>query len=181
MNILHKLEDIEDRKIFFFDLDGTLINTSTGKTFPEDVTDFRINKKVLDVLRRINSMEYLFIVSNQAGIPQHQTKEDFEAKFSGILEFIKTYINVGRSSSKKVKVGGYYCTAKGFNSKNRKPNTGMLERCVKGLDYPKESMVMCGDATGIHNETRDDFSDSDFRTARNFKIDYIDIDDIVSM
>lgn len=57
----------------------------------------------------------------------------------------------------------------------------MLERCVKGLDYPKESMVMCGDATGIHNETRDDFSDSDFRTARNFKIDYIDIDDIVSM
>ena len=66
MNILHKFEDIEDRKIFFFDLDGTLINTSTGKTFPEDVTDFRINKKVLDVLRRINSMEYLFIVSNQA-------------------------------------------------------------------------------------------------------------------
>lgn len=64
MNILHKFEDIEDRKIFFFDLDGTLINTSTGKTFPEDVTDFRINKKVLDVLRRINSMEYLFIVSN---------------------------------------------------------------------------------------------------------------------
>ena len=57
----------------------------------------------------------------------------------------------------------------------------MLERCVKGLDYPKESMVMCGDATGIHNENRDDFSDSDFRTARNFKIDYIDIDDIVSM
>ena len=181
MNILHKFEDIEDRKIFFFDLDGTLINTSTGKTFPEDVTDFRINKKVLDVLRRINSMEYLFIVSNQAGIPQHQTKKDFEAKFSGILEFIKTYINVGRSSSKKDKIGGYYCTAKGFNSKNRKPNTGMLERCVKGLDYPKKRKEMCGDATGIHNETRDDFSDSDLRTARNFKIDYIDIDDIVSI
>ena len=32
MNILHKFEDIEDRKIFFFDLDGTLINTSTGST-----------------------------------------------------------------------------------------------------------------------------------------------------
>lgn len=178
MNIVHKLEEIKEKKVIFFDLDSTLIKTSSGKTFPEDVTDFRINKKALDNIKKLTNIKYIFIVSNQAGIPQYQSKEDFESKFLSILEFIKHYINTAKKSkNEKIKIDGLYCAAKGFNSKNRKPNTGMLERCVKGLSFTKEEMIMCGDASGIHNEKRDDFSDSDLRTARNFKIDYIDIED----
>ena len=34
--------DFETKKVLFIDFDGTLINTILGKTFPEDITDFRV-------------------------------------------------------------------------------------------------------------------------------------------
>lgn len=37
-----------DKTVLFIDLDGTLIKTASGKTFPEDCTDFIIRKEVLD-------------------------------------------------------------------------------------------------------------------------------------
>lgn len=40
------------KKYIFIDLDGTLINTVSGKTFAEDVTDFRIRKMFLTNLRK---------------------------------------------------------------------------------------------------------------------------------
>lgn len=174
MKILHKASEIETKRIIFFDLDGTLINTSSGKTFPEDLTDFRIKKNVLDNILKMKKVEYIFIASNQAGIGTFISREQFELKFKTIMNFIKNYIYLTRSN---IVIDGLYCGAKGSNSKNRKPNTGMLERSMKGIDIPKEDILMIGDASGIHNETRDDFSDSDLRTARNFEIDYMDIQD----
>ena len=40
--------DFETKKVLFIDLDGTLIKTISGKTFPEDITDFRVQLPVLD-------------------------------------------------------------------------------------------------------------------------------------
>ena len=40
--------DFENKKVLFIDLDGTLIKTISGKTFPEDITDFRVQLPVLD-------------------------------------------------------------------------------------------------------------------------------------
>ena len=34
--------DFETKEVLFIDLDGTLIKTISGKTFPENITDFRI-------------------------------------------------------------------------------------------------------------------------------------------
>lgn len=182
MNLIHTYNDIKNKKVIFFDLDGTLINTVSGKTFPEDVTDFRINKTILDNIKDLPKLKFVFVVSNQAGIPQYQSRKDFEVKFNCILDFIKGYIN-NKEIGKEVFVKGLYCTAKGFNSKNRKPNTGMLERCLKDWkNLQKEEMMMVGDASGIHNDKgRDDFSDSDLRCARNFNIDYMDVDDLKNL
>lgn len=37
-----------DKRVLFIDLDGTLIKTASGNTFPKDCTDFIIRKEVLD-------------------------------------------------------------------------------------------------------------------------------------
>lgn len=34
-----------DKTVLFIDLDGTLIKTASGNTFPKDCTDFIIRKK----------------------------------------------------------------------------------------------------------------------------------------
>lgn len=178
MNFLHNRSEIKNKTIFFFDLDQTIIETVSGKTFPIDVTDFRIRKDFLSALDKLTEIKYFFIVSNQAGLGRFGTsKEEFDAKFASILEFIRVYIN--RNRKNKIVCKGLYCAAQGANAKNRKPNTGMLERCLKHLTYDKSKIVMIGDASGIHTETRDDFSDSDLRTAKNFDIDYMDIEDFV--
>ena len=39
----------ENKKVLFIDLDNTLIKTISGKTFPEDITDFRIQLPVLGI------------------------------------------------------------------------------------------------------------------------------------
>ena len=40
--------NFETKKVLFIDLDDTLIKTISGKTFPENITDFRIQLSVLD-------------------------------------------------------------------------------------------------------------------------------------
>lgn len=49
-------------------MDSTLIKTISGKTFPEDITDFRIQLPVLNkVVEKFPNLEYFFIVTNQGG------------------------------------------------------------------------------------------------------------------
>ena len=59
--------DITNKNVLFFDLDGTLINTINGKTFPAGVWDMEIDLRVLSKLDKLKP-EYIFIVSNQGGI-----------------------------------------------------------------------------------------------------------------
>lgn len=65
--------DLENKKILFIDLDGTLIEVVKGKEnspFPEDVTDFRIRKQVLDqIISKLPHLSHIEIVTNQAGVP----------------------------------------------------------------------------------------------------------------
>ena len=58
-------------KFLFTDLDGTLINTISGETFPKDATDFQLRKEVLDKIKSMPGLLGIFIVTNQGGIPQY--------------------------------------------------------------------------------------------------------------
>ena len=58
-------------KFLFTDLDGTLIKTISGKTFPKDATDFQLRKEVLDKIKLMPGLLGIFIVTNQGGIPQY--------------------------------------------------------------------------------------------------------------
>lgn len=84
--------ELTGKRILFADLDGTLIQTASGKTFAEDVTDFRIRKDVLDKIKCMDELSFLVIVTNQGGIPQYVSKKDFEAKLWGISQFIQAYL-----------------------------------------------------------------------------------------
>ena len=65
-----------DKTVLFIDLDGTLIKTASGRTFPEDCTDFVIRKEVLDkIARRMPNLFWVGIVTNQGGIPQFVSKK----------------------------------------------------------------------------------------------------------
>lgn len=57
----------------------------------------------------------------------------------------------------------------------------MLETLIEGFvgddfDYIKQNSLMIGDASGKEGQ----FSDSDKKTAENFGIDYMDVEDFVN-
>lgn len=163
-------------KYLFCDLDGTLIKTASGKTFAEDATDFRIRKDVLDKIKELhheNDLELIAIVTNQGGIPQYISERDFAAKLKAIETFIENITST--------LVMSYYCASLEPSDENRKPNVGMLVKAARdctiilGSEFDKEKALMIGDASGKPGQ----FSDSDKKTAENFGIDYMDVEDFI--
>lgn len=176
---------MKDYKILFADLDGTLITTASGKTFAEDCADFRIRKDVLDKIRWMPDLEYVFVVTNQGGIPQYISKVEFEAKFDTILYFMNRYLSYditlnGIHSNPKM-IAGTYCASLDKDSLLRKPHTGMLQKLLKdevlcqNVSIEKSQMLMIGDASGKEGQ----FSDSDRKCAENYGIDYMDVEDFL--
>ena len=160
------------KKVIFADLDGTLIETASGETFPKGIWDMKIRYDVLEAIKRCN-VEYLAVVSNQAGIVAgYVIKRNFDMKAGYLRAAFQEYLGIN--------VDFIYCDSDDKNNENRKPNVGMLESCLKSLIaakkfYTKEEMLMIGDASGKPGQ----FSDSDFKTAENFGIDYLDVEEFV--
>lgn len=164
-------------KFLFCDLDGTLINIVSGKTFAEDVTDFRIRKNVLDKIKglnEINKLAFVAIVTNQGGIPQYVSENDFYAKMIAIKTFVCQYTKVPLAVAN-------YCTSLDADNRYRKPNTGMLSRVVRSYEktfagkFNPYNALMIGDASGKPGQ----WSDTDKKTAENFDIEYMDVEDFI--
>ena len=172
-----------DKSVLFIDLDGTLIKTASGSTFPKDCTDFIIRKEVLDkIAEKLPNLFWVGIVTNQGGIPQFISKRDFETKFECIIQFVGSYLGnrIPKLSSIKtsVIVSGLYCASTDKDNKDRKPNIGMLEHLQEYFgENDKSQMIMIGDFSGKPG----DFSDSDKKCAENFGIDYIDVEDLLKL
>ena len=154
-------------KIIFCDLDGTLIDTISGETFPKGIWDMRIKFDVLDKIKELKP-KFLFIISNQGGIEKGFVNEyHFCTKLGFIVHSIEEYCNI--------LVDYYYCSSNDKDDENRKPNYGMLKDALTEYDIncSKSKILMIGDASGKSGQ----FSDSDKKTAENFGIDYLDVED----
>ena len=177
------------KKIIFIDLDGTLIDTHSGETFPRGVWDMSIKWDMWKALKSFvkdNKTEFVCIVTNQGGIESgYVDEENWFDKFRYVQSALQEYLNQGNDLD--VEVYGEYCISNDKDCDNRKPNSGMLRHFLSTIDgwddyndinyVSKSEMIMIGDASGKPN----DFSDSDKKTADNFEIDYLDVNEMVRM
>lgn len=165
---------MKNYKVIFADLDGTLINTLSEFTFPRGIWDMRFNFPLLDKLKELKP-ELIAIVTNQGGIEQGFVNErDFvKGKMAFVTRSVQEYTGCTCVFQ--------YCRTNDKNSIYRKPNKGMLDQVLYkdlgqlGMWADKDEMLMIGDASGKPGQ----FSDSDRKTAENFGIDYMDVEDFI--
>ena len=136
----------------------------------------RIRFEVLDKIKEINP-KCLLIVTNQGGIETgYVNRRNFEFKMEYLCRSIKEYAEIPVEYS--------YCEKNDPTNKYRKPNTGMLDSLMykminRGIienEIETDTMLMIGDASGNEGQ----FSDSDKKTADNYPIDYIGIEDFIN-
>ena len=165
--------NLKNKNILFCDLDGTLIETISGEIFPKGIWDMKFRFDVLNAIKKLKP-KYVLIVSNQGGIESgFVDAQKFETKLSYIITVISEYC--------ECECYAMYCDTNDKSDPYRKPNTKMLEILLEDyvgddVDYIKQKSLMIGDASGKECQ----FSDSDKKTAENFGIDYIDVDDFVN-
>lgn len=178
-----------DKNFIFIDFDGTLVKTVSGYSFQTGIIDCQPIWSVWNSLKTWsqekkakNKEAYVMIVSNQGGIETKRGSSEFylKAKFEYIKMALQEYLDKDMNN---VKVNYIYCPSNDPKNPNRKPNPGMFSRSLVrfGIDptnINKNECVMIGDASGIDNGTRKDFSNSDLMAARNYGIDYIDVADV---
>ena len=164
---------MKEYDVIISDLDGTLIKTISGETFPKGIWDMQIRFDVLDAIKKLNP-QYILIASNQGGIESgFVDAHNFRIKSEYIARAIREYCGC--------ECYAMYCKTNDKLDPYRKPNIGMLNDLIEdhvGDDfyYIKSKSLMIGDASGKEGQ----FSDSDKKTAENFDIDYMDVEDFVN-
>lgn len=170
--------ELNEKKVLFCDLDGTLIETRTGGVFPKGVWDVKLKLDVWEqIKKKLPNVKYIFIVTNQGGIEKGSVNEDsFRNKLKWICSAMKDYF-----SKTVIKVDGIYCPTNDSQDNWRKPNIGMYEHMetfsLQDKNIKKGEMLMLGDASGKPGQ----FSDSDRISAVKYRIDYIDVEDFLAM
>lgn len=168
----------DKRKLLITDLDGTLIETLSGDTFPKGIWDMKLKLYVFEAIKNY-APDDILIISNQGGIEKgFVDKEMFEYKFDYISNALEDYTDIS--------VSAYYCESNNKRNVNRKPNIGMIKEYMDFIEYMNndedeeekivyDTILMIGDASGKEGQ----FSDSDKKTAENFGCEYMDVDDFV--
>ncbi|KAL7793815.1 PNK3P domain-containing protein [Trichoderma ceciliae] len=178
------------RKIAAFDLDSTLITTSSGKKHASNAADWKWwDSQVPGRLRELYEKEdyHVVILSNQAGLTLH-----FDANYKGpkataqkrVTEFKQKCNAVLTSLDLPTAV--YAATARDIY---RKPRRGMWKEVCDDLEIPEEEVDLkgsffVGDAggriailgngdSGSVAAAAKDFSCSDRNFAHNIGIDYL--------
>jgi DNA 3'-phosphatase len=130
----------ELQKVLFTDLDGTLIETKSGRTFPIHSDDWKFISETLTAIKDYYDRGYkIVIVTNQGGIESgFITEAIFINKIETICKRLESILKLQKNS-----VSYYYCpTMKGYN---RKPNSGMVITAMEDYELTLRSSVMLGD------------------------------------
>lgn len=161
---------MENTRILFCDLDGTLIDTLSGETFPKGVWDMRFKMDVWEAIKK-HSPKYILIATNQGGIESGFVNEDnFVSKMDYISVALKEYTGCDE-------VIYHYCPTNDKGNMDRKPNPRMYISLFKSFEsiYSKKDCLAIGDASGKPGQ----FSDSDKVAAERFGCRYMDVEDFL--
>ncbi len=162
-------------RILLCDLDGTLIETESGKTFPEDETDWKFKPYIIDAIKAYKPTA-IHIVTNQGGIEKGFVDEK---KFVNKLWLIRVELLAEIIAEIEPKITYSYCKSNDKDNPFRKPNPGMIIQYIHdyygGTDCNKKDCLMIGDASGKPGQ----FSDSDKKCAENAGIKYMDVIDFI--
>jgi D-glycero-D-manno-heptose 1,7-bisphosphate phosphatase len=169
------------KQVLFLDLDGTIIETASGETFPKHIGDMKFKDGILESLKKFvlenDDSIYIFIVTNQGGIQMGYVDENaFREKLRFVCKCIYSYLQ-HYIDGHCITVDSKYCPSIKENE-NRKPNTGMLTFLLEKhkLNVEQDAMLMVGDVY-MQNEK---IYDTNRETAENFGIDYKDVKDFIA-
>lgn len=136
---------LSPESLYMFDLDGTIITTMSGKTFPVDSHDYKFL-----MIPKCTHMSRMIIYTNQYSVDI----KEFETKLYEIMQKI-TDENKGM-----VSITAFVATQK---DENRKPIPfGLFD---SGILEGVEKLIYVGDAAGREG----DHSDTDYKFALNIR------------
>lgn len=144
-------------RLALFDLDGTIINTRSGRQFPVDSDDWILNEDVVAAIGsflRESDTHGIAIITNQAGLTSTAKKEAWHAKVICVVTSMQCAIGMDMPVC-------VMCSA-GYD-KYRKPCIGWYNK-IRDECIGLTCAFYCGDAAG---RLEIDHSDTDYKFAIN--------------
>ena len=128
-------------KVLFCNLDGTLIETRSGRPYPLHSQDWKFIDKTLECINHYHKKGYLIcIISNQDGVAAGYVHEDvFIAKIEDVCKRIEKHLSIPVNTINYV-----YCTD--LESFNHKPKPGMAYEFAIDREADLRGSVMVGDS-----------------------------------
>ena len=128
------------RPAVFFDLDGTIITTKSGKRFPKDERDWKLIDGVRELMLKLcKDKTTIIVVTNQGGIEQgFSTKAKFQKKVKDIVNALDL----------PIELNVYYSPTTDKEDIYRKPHAGMFHLAALELSLYLPNSVYIGDASG---------------------------------
>lgn len=149
----------------FMDLDGTLIKTISGETFPKDYDDWEMMPGIIEALK-VYKPSVIHIVTNQGGIGRGFVDQSlWLEKVDKVISILEREV--------RCPVTLDFCIHD-TDTFYRKHNPGMVLEHMDGVN--PSSCLMVGDASGLEGQ----FSDSDKVCALNAGISYMDVSEFIS-
>ncbi len=155
----HHFPNEKSSKLCLFDLDGTLIETQSGKTFPQNQFDWKWKFSEIPRLlkEKCKKEDFVCVISNQKGlIKKEEKREAFIKKIQDIHEKLEKegvqmnwFISLEDDYYRKPLTGSFHLIKNEFKKRNMK--------------ISKSGSFFCGDACGRSK----DFSSSDLFYAHN--------------